>query len=202
MPKVTEFKPYNKQPLTVREARVNLMVTGAETIYVPENADVRLSFVAGTIDNESVLGTLTTAPQVSLDTGTGGETYTAVKTLTSGAQDRGFVFAAATQPYTCTGVKTIRITKDVLGVGQATATRARADGVATLTTGASITLSVGDEITVASVGGTGYNGVYTVTAVNSATSFSYLNAGDDEGSAADTAGRVGAYTVIIKAVFA
>jgi hypothetical protein len=71
-----------------------------------------------------------------------------------------------------------------------TATRERTSNVATLTTSSNHGLSEGDVVEVSSVGGTGYNGVYVVTVINSVTSFSYDNIGSDEGNTADTGGII------------
>lgn len=198
----TKFYPSNPDALITKN-RVNLMVTGNETIFTLPSSDIRLGFIAGYIEALQVEGTLTVAPQVSIDDGTDGETATGVLTLTSGATDRLFNFAAATQGYVITGSRTIRLRKNVLGVGQATTFRARADGVATLTTGAAHGFSVGDEITVASVGGSDYNGVWFVKSVPTSTTFTYDNPlGANENSTADTAGRVGAYWALVTSVWA
>ncbi len=195
------FGPANRNVL-IRELTVDLMTAGDEVIFTNPDAGARLRFVSATVDNISVLGTLATAPAVIIDNGTDGENITASKTLTSGATDQSFALAAATQPYVVTGDATIRLKKSVLGIGQATTFRARTDNVATLTTAAVHGFNIGDVVVVKTVGGTGYNGVVTVTAVPTTTTFSYANVGADEASAADTAGRVGAYTATILVVFA
>lgn len=66
--------------------------------------------------------------------------------------------------------------------------RARTTDVALLTVGTH-TLLEGDIVSVSGVGGTGYNGTVTLTAVD-ATTVSYASPGDDEVSIADTDGRV------------
>jgi hypothetical protein len=90
-----------------------------------------------------------------------------------------------------TGGDVVRLRKEVLAVGAATVTRAREGNIATVEVTAH-GLSVGDEVVVASLGGTGYNGTVTVLTAPTTTSFTYANVGADETSAADTAGRVGA----------
>jgi hypothetical protein len=71
-----------------------------------------------------------------------------------------------------------------------TTTRERTSNVATLTTSSSHGLSAGNVVEIEGVGGTGYTGVYVVSTINSATSFSYQNTGSDEGNTADTSGIV------------
>jgi len=71
-----------------------------------------------------------------------------------------------------------------------TTTRERTSNVATLTTSTSHGLAAGNVVEIEGVGGTGYNGVYVVSTINSATSFSYQNTGSDEGNTADTSGIV------------
>lgn len=195
------FHPANRNAL-IREVEVNLLLAGDVVVFTNPDPGARLRFVSATVDNVSVLGTISVAPIVLLDNGTDGHNITGSKTLTSGATDQSFAFAAATQPYVVTGDGTIRLKKSTLGVGQATTFRARTGNVALLTTAATHGLNVGDKITVASVGGTGYNGEAVVLSVPTTTTFTYANTGDDEDSTADTTGRVGAYLATILALFA
>jgi hypothetical protein len=71
-----------------------------------------------------------------------------------------------------------------------TVSRARNTNVATLITSTPHTLSEGDVVEIEGVGGTGYNGIFVVTVINSSTSFSYANNGSDESTEADTGGTV------------
>ena len=69
--------------------------------------------------------------------------------------------------------------------------RARnASNVATLTTATAHGLAISDAITVSGVGGTGYNGNYTVSTVPTTTTFTYANTGSEETQTADTAGTI------------
>lgn len=77
---------------------------------------------------------------------------------------------------------------DQASVLLSTTFRARDTNVALLTVGTH-TLLEGDIVSVSGVGGTGYNGTVTLTAV-AATTVSYASPGDDEVSIADTDGRV------------
>ncbi len=77
----------------------------------------------------------------------------------------------------------------------ATGTRARASNVATVTVNVFHFLQVGNQVTVAGLGGVGYNGTFTITAVTSF-GFSYASVEADEGSTSDTGGTVTfAYTL-------
>ena len=69
----------------------------------------------------------------------------------------------------------------------ATATRARASDVATITTALTHGFSVGDVVKVVGLGGTGYNGNWTIVSA-SGTTFTYTNSGGNEGQTADTGG--------------
>jgi hypothetical protein len=71
-----------------------------------------------------------------------------------------------------------------------TTSRERTSNIATLTTSTNHGLSNGDVVEIEGVGGTGYNGIFVVSTINSTTSFSYANTGSDEGNTADTNGTV------------
>ncbi len=71
----------------------------------------------------------------------------------------------------------------------ATTYRLRSGGVATITT-AVHGLSAGNRVTIRGLGGTGYNGNWVVVSAPTTTTFTYTNAGSDEGSTADTGGTV------------
>jgi len=72
----------------------------------------------------------------------------------------------------------------------ATSTRARSSNVATIGTGSTHGLGVGNSVVISGLGGTGYNGTHTVTTVPTTTSFTFANTGDDEGQTADTDGII------------
>lgn len=80
------------------------------------------------------------------------------------------------------------------GIGLQTATRSRTSGVAQIATVLPHGFLVGDQVRVRALGGVGYNGLYTVTGVPSATLFNYVNSGVDELPTADLTGNVGAIT--------
>jgi hypothetical protein len=98
-------------------------------------------------------------------------------------------------PYVITGPGKLRLVKSTVGAGQATATRARTSGVATIVTGAAHGFATGDVITIASMTDTSFNDVQAEVTVVNSTTFTYANAGVDVVSGADTAGRVGALYV-------
>ena len=71
------------------------------------------------------------------------------------------------------------------------ASRARATNVATIVTGSAHNLLAGDVISLETFGGTGYNRSFvTVASIVNSTTFTYNCTGSDEGTTADTAGRV------------
>lgn len=72
----------------------------------------------------------------------------------------------------------------------ATASRARASNVATITTATAHGLTPGMTVVVSGVGGTGYNGTVSVASTPSSTSFTYSNAGTTETTTTDTGGTV------------
>lgn len=75
------------------------------------------------------------------------------------------------------------------GIAYTTTFRAAASGVRTLTLSAAHDFVVGDSVSVYNVGGTGYTGDYTVTAVTQFT-VTYHNGSTTESIVADTAGTV------------
>lgn len=180
--------------------RVDLTATGDTDIVVLKSDNTLFFPTFFRVYAAYLKSTLTVVPQIVFDTGTDGQNVSAALTMTSVAAGTNFHLAPpATVQQTITGnilTKKLRLKKTALAVGQATATRARASNIATLTTGGAHGFAVGDVITVASVGGTGYNGTQVeILSVPSSTSFTYANEGANESQTADTAGRVGALTV-------
>ena len=74
--------------------------------------------------------------------------------------------------------------------GVATVNRSRSGSIATLITASAHNLLPGQPVQVTGVGGTGYNGNFTVLAVSSSTSFTYTDVAADEASTADPNGLV------------
>lgn len=139
-------------------------------------------------------GTLSQQAIATVDDGTTGHTIASSTTFTNPVTNRYTQMAIPALAYQVTGdaedvYYRLLITQNA--IGQATTFRERTNNIATLTTGANHNLVAGQTTQVASVGGTGYNGIVTVLDVPSATTFTYYNVGADEGSTADTDGRVG-----------
>jgi hypothetical protein len=88
----------------------------------------------------------------------------------------------------------LRLKKTTLGKGILTTNRSRTNGVATLTSAAH-GLNVGDTISVVGVSGTGYNTASAEITAKTTTTVSYVNAGANEGTTADTTGNFGALFV-------
>lgn len=78
----------------------------------------------------------------------------------------------------------------VLTVTVGTAHRAVTTNVATIGTSAAHGLAVGSSVVISGMGGTGYNGTFTVTVVPDTTHFSFALTHADEGETADTGGTV------------
>jgi len=74
--------------------------------------------------------------------------------------------------------------------------RARAGNIATIGTAAAHSLIVGSEVVIAGMGGTGYNGTWTVASVPDNTHFTCSNTGTDETETADTDGII-TYPIIV-----
>jgi len=80
--------------------------------------------------------------------------------------------------------------KGETSVGGGTTYRARSSNVATITTASAHGRSVGDIVRIRGLGGTGYNGVWTIASVPTTTTFTYSNTGANESQTADTNGIV------------
>jgi hypothetical protein len=134
---------------------------------------------------------------VIVDDGTAGENVTTSLTITDALDNEGryskLTFVA--NPRVITGTRKVRLLKSTVGAGQATATRARTAGVATIVTGAAHGFTTGDTITIASMTDTTFNDVQAEVTVVNTTTFTYANPGVNVTSGADTAGRVGALYV-------
>lgn len=74
------------------------------------------------------------------------------------------------------------------GIG--TTSRARSSGTSTIVCSSNHGLITGRTVTIAGLGGSGYNTADNAVTVTSATTFTYVNAGGDEGTTGDTNGLV------------
>ena len=176
---------------------VNLLAAGDADLLVLNDQDTKFFPTEIILETAYARGTTATDPVVVVDNGTSGENITASLTLTDALDNelRYNKLAFATNPYTVTGTRKLRLLKSTVGAGQATATRARTAGVATIVTAAVHGFSTGDTITIASMTDTTFNDVQAEVTVVNSTTFTYANAGANVVSGADTAGRVGALYV-------
>ena len=176
---------------------VNLLAAGDADLLVLNDQDTKFFPTEIILETAYARGTTATDPIVIVDNGTSGENITASLTLTDSLDNEGRYnkLSFATNPYTITGTRKLRLLKSTVGLGQATATRARTAGVATIVTAAVHGFSTGDTITIASMTDTTFNDVQAEVTVVNSTTFTYANAGANVVSGADTAGRVGALYV-------
>jgi hypothetical protein len=176
---------------------VNLLAAGDADLLVLNDEDTKFFPTEIILETAYARGTTATDPIVVVDNGTSGENITASLTLTDSLDNEGRYnkLTFATNPYTITGTRKLRLLKSTVGAGQATATRSRTSGVATIVTGAAHGFATGDTITIASMTDTTFNDVQAEVTVVNTTTFTYANAGVDVTSGADTAGRVGALYV-------
>lgn len=76
---------------------------------------------------------------------------------------------------------------------QSTATRARASNVATIGFSTAHRFLIGQCVTIAGLGGTGFNGTWAIIDVPSATEIKFINTGSDVSSTSDTGGTATPY---------
>jgi hypothetical protein len=176
---------------------VNLLAAGDADLLVLNDQDTKFFPTSIVLETAYARGTTATDPIVIVDNGTTGENITASLTITDALDNQGRYnpLAIAANPYVITGSSKLRLLKSTVGAGQATATRSRTSGVATIVTGAAHGFSTGDVITIASMTDSTFDDVQAEIIVTSTTAFTYANAGVDVVSGADTAGRVGALYV-------
>ena len=193
----------NKRPLAYDRVNlfgpvaVNLLAAGDADLLVLNDQDTKFFPTEIILETAYVRGTTATDPVVIVDDGTTGENVTTSLTITDSLDNEGryskLTFVA--NPRVITGTRKLRLLKSTVGAGQATATRARTAGVATIVTAAAHGFATGDVITIASMTDTSFNDVQAEVTVVDSTTFTYANAGVNVVSGADTAGRVGALYV-------
>ena len=176
---------------------VNLLAAGDADLLVLNDQDTKFFPTSIVLETAYARGTTATDPVVIVDNGTTGENITGSLTITDALDNQGRYnpLAIAANPFVITGTGKLRLLKSTVGAGQATATRARTSGVATIVTGAAHGFATGDVITIASMTDSTFNDVQAEVTVVDSTTFTYANAGVDVVSGADTAGRVGALYV-------
>ena len=193
----------NKRPLAYDRVNlfgpiaVNLLAAGDADLLVLNDQDTKFFPTSIVLETAYARGTTATDPVVIVDNGTTGENITGSLTITDALDNQGRYnpLAIAANPFVITGTGKLRLLKSTVGAGQATATRSRTSGVATIVTGAAHGFATGDVITIASMTDTSFNDVQAEVTVVDSTTFTYANAGVDVVSGADTAGRVGALYV-------
>ena len=176
---------------------VNLLAAGDADLLVLNDQDTKFFPTSIVLETAYARGTTATDPVVIVDNGTTGENITGSLTITDALDNQGRYnpLAIAANPFVITGTSKLRLLKSTVGAGQATATRSRTSGVATIVTGAAHGFATGDTITIASMTDSTFNDVQAEVTVVDSTTFTYANAGVDVVSGADTAGRVGALYV-------
>jgi hypothetical protein len=176
---------------------VNLLDSGNADLVVLNDPETKFFPVSIVLETAYARGTTATDPVVIVDDGTTGENITASLTITDALDNQGRYnpLALATNPFVVTGSGKLRLLKTTVGAGQATASRSRTNGIATINTAAAHGFTTGDTITIASMTDTSFNDVDAVVTVVDSDTFTYVNAGPDVANGADTAGRVGALYV-------
>jgi len=175
---------------------INLLETGNAVLVRLNDQDTRFLVQDVILETVYAKGTTATDPQVRATDGT--SAITSTLTITDALDNVGganYLALVANPVPTVSGTDTLTLEKVVVGLGQATATRSRTNGVATIVTGAAHGFTTGDSITIASMTDTSFNAVDACVTVVDTTTFTYANAGADVVSGADTAGRVGALKV-------
>lgn len=198
----------NKRPLAYDRVNlfgpiaVNLLAAGNADLLVLNDQDTKFFPTSIVLETAYVRGTTATDPVVVVDNGTTGDNLTSSLTITDAIDNplRYNPLAFVANPFVITGPGKLRLLKSTVGAGQATATRARTSGVATIVTGAAHGFTTGDTITIASMTDTTFNDVQAEVTVVNSTTFTYVNAGANVVSGADTAGRVGALFVNVYVV--
>jgi hypothetical protein len=193
----------NKRPLAYDRVNlfgpiaINLLAAGDADLLVLNDQETKFFPTSIILETAYARGTTATDPIVIVDNGTSGENVSASLTITDALDNEGRYnpLALAANPYVITGTRKLRLLKSTVGLGQATATRARTAGVATIVTALAHGFTTGDTITIAAMTDTTFNDVQAEVTVVDSTTFTYANAGIDVVSGADTAGRVGALYV-------
>lgn len=193
----------NKRPLAYDRVNlfgpipVNLLASGDADLLVLNDQDTKFFPTSIVLETAYARGTTATDPVVIVDNGTTGENITSSLTITDSLDNQGRYnpLAIAANPFVITGSRKLRLLKSTVGAGQATATRSRTSGVATIVTASAHGFATGDTITIASMTDSSFNDEQAEVTVVDSTTFTYANSGADVASGADTAGRVGALYV-------
>jgi hypothetical protein len=176
---------------------INLLAAGDADLLVLNDQDTKFFPTSIILETAYARGTTATDPVVIVDDGTTGDNMTASLTITDALDNQGRYnpMTLVANPFVITGAGKLRLVKSTVGAGQATATRSRTSGVATIVTPVAHGFTTGDTITIASMTDTTFNDLQAEVTVVNPTTFTYANAGVNVTSNADTAGRVGALYV-------
>jgi aspartate 1-decarboxylase len=177
---------------------VNLLAAGDADLLVLNDEDTKFFPTSIVLENAYTRGTISVGAAVVADTGTNGENITNSLTVSSSNDDQDTFnpMVVVANPRAITGTRKLRLRKTTVGLGQATASATRTNGVATIVTGAAHGFATGDTITIASMTNATFNDVQAEVTVVNSTTFTYANAGVDVvAPGTDTAGRVGALYV-------
>ena len=176
---------------------VNLLAAGNADLLVLNDEDTKFFPTSIVLETAYARGTTATDPIVIVDNGTTGENITASLTITDALDNQGRYnpLAIAANPYVITGSRKLRLLKSTVGLGQATDSRLRSNGIATIVTGAAHGFTTGDTITIANMTDTTFNDVQAEVTVVNSTTFTYANSGVNVSAGTDLAGRVGALYV-------
>jgi hypothetical protein len=176
---------------------VNLLAAGDADLLVLNDEDTKFFPTSIVLETAYARGTTATSPIVIVDNGTTGQNITSSLTISPSLDNEGRYnpLAIAANPYVITGSSKLRLLKSTVGLGQATDSRLRSNGIATIVTGAAHGFTTGDTITIANMTDTTFNDVQAEVTVVSANTFTYANAGVNVSAGTDTAGRVGALYV-------
>lgn len=191
---------YSDRQVLVGPETINLLASGNENLLRLNDQDTRFFLEEAFIEIVRAKGTTATDPIVKLTDGT--NDITASLTVTDALDNVGTfsVFSRVANPIpVVSGTDILTFVKSTVGLGQATATRARTNGVATIVTGTAHGFATGDLITIAAMTDTTFNAVDACITVVDSTTFTYENAGIDVVSGADTGGRVGELKVNVYA---
>ena len=175
---------------------INLLEAGNAVLVRLNDQDTRFLVQSVILETAYAKGTTATDPQVRATDGT--SAITSTLTITDALDNVGganYLALVANPVPTVSGTDTLTLEKVAVGAGQATATRARTNGVATIVTGAAHGFTTGDSITIATMDDASFNAVDACVTVVNSTTFTYVDAGADVPTTADTNGRVGALKV-------
>jgi hypothetical protein len=175
---------------------INLLATGNPVLVRLNDEDTRFLVQSVILETVYAKGTTALDPQVRATDGTNAITSTlTINDALDNVGGANYLALVSNPVPTVSGTDTLTLEKVVVGEGQVTATKARTNGVATVTTGAAHGFTTGDLITITGFTDTSFNAVDACVTVVNTTTFTYENAGADVVSAPDVTGNVGALKV-------